>query len=383
MKNNSTYRAKIISNNIVSFILFLFLKVLFLFSKRQRVSSSLLVVNFGLVGDALISSILMENEEKLKNYENITYVIYKEYVGLFEAYDGRIRVLGVDKHKFKFSLIYKYNFIKQLRKQNYKTAVNLTAARSISSDSLTMLAGAKSTLCLKLDTENIVKIGKNYFDELYTRIIKIESSNEYLKNVEAIRYLSKFNNINEIDFFNKNTFKKNNRIYLNSPLPKIVIAPFSSEANRDWPLNNYSNLIKQLQREYSIIILTSPLQVNRKKQILDLVGDTNIHLENELLRLAELPQVIMEADCFIGGDSGMTHLALKLNIPLVAIIGGGNHSRYFPYKESAKFRYLFYDLECFNCEWDCYQEEQYCITNVTVDQVLENAKLLLTKDNCN
>lgn len=361
-------------DNIFSALLFHLYKIIFALSYKKKDSSSLLLVNLGLIGDIIISSIIFENESKFKKYSKITYLIYDKYIDLFSSYDGNIDIIGVSKAKFKYSLIYKYKFLKKLRNAEYGTSVNLTAGRAISSDTLTLLSGANITYALNLDAKGIVKHFKDYFDSLYTEILYSSSFNEYEKNIYALKQLCKSD---DIKFFNERTFQRITIKEFNTELPILVLAPFTSEANRDWSKQNYIELIKKLQKEFYIIILASEEQEKKVTEIFNSVTNENIFRDKTEFKLSELPSVIAQANCFIGADSGMTHLALKMNRPLVGIIGGGNFNRYFPYGESSKFIYLFHELECFNCEWRCYKDEQYCITNINVQKVYDSVKSLV------
>ena len=99
------------------------------------------------------------------------------------------------------------------------------------------------------------------------------------------------------------------------------------------------------------------------------------------LELYEIPFLVKYAKLFIGQDSGLTHIAFKLGVPLIAIIGGGEFGRFFPYRESEKVRFLYSKMDCFLCHWECKKKEMFCMTDIAPNILLNEAnKLLLVKN---
>jgi len=132
-----------------------------------------------------------------------------------------------------------------------------------------------------------------------------------------------------------------------------------------------------LQIDYYVILIASIEQRNSLCKIVKHLNKKNLKVYDGTLKLGSLPQVIANSDLFIGGDSGMTHLALKLKKSLIAIIGGGNYGRFLPYKSSEEFNFLFKNIDCFNCEWNCIHPEKYCITEVSYESVYSKVRQLL------
>jgi ADP-heptose:LPS heptosyltransferase len=320
----------------------------------------------GNMGDTLVSSIIFENIDSLKIYGKITFLISDDCLDLFQSYNGVTEIIGLNKRKFKYSIIYKIKILLRLNNEGFLYGFNLTPARTISDDSLVLLSGSKFSYALDLNSKVIIKLFRNYIDRQFTKIMGAGHFNEYEKNFEVIKFLSKSGSNN---FFNQKTFIISNNKLIISDLPKILIAPFSSNRNRDWPISHYTELIAKLQKNYFIIPLASKTQLSFLRYILGSIDKTNIYDTGNIFQLKELPQLMSEVDLFLGGDSGMTHLALKLDKSFIAIIGGGNFGRFFPYKISPRFNYLYHKIDCFNCEWKCIQKEQYCITKVSVDDV--------------
>lgn len=80
--------------------------------------------------------------------------------------------------------------------------------------------------------------------------------------------------------------------------------------------------------------------------------------------------VLAKAACYLGNDTGPTHLAQAYDIPGVAIFGGGvTWQRYAPW--AAGSIGLVHPLPCFGCNWDCFLGRGLCVDSVSVKAVCE------------
>lgn len=70
--------------------------------------------------------------------------------------------------------------------------------------------------------------------------------------------------------------------------------------------------------------------------------------ENSLPTLAAL---LADSTLFLGNDTGAMHLAAALDVPVVAIFGGGTWPRFTPVARCGVA--LVQPLPCFGCGWDC------------------------------
>ena len=92
----------------------------------------------------------------------------------------------------------------------------------------------------------------------------------------------------------------------------VVFAPFSSDAKREWSHHHWRTLVGLLHAAgYSTACLTPP------KRPWKFGGTLDLH-DVSAERMAG---VLLNAACYVGGDSGPAHLAGALGVPAV-VLGG-------------------------------------------------------------
>lgn len=344
--------------------------------KVSHQNNSLLLINTGEIGDLVISSILLENSDIFSDYIKVQFLIKEQYLELFQDYNGKVEFIGYNYHKYKYSFFYKFKFLSKLRKEGFNICIHLTAARGILNEEITHLVGASEIIALNSFWEYLGKHLGRYFDRKYTIIIARDILNEYDKHFELMKYLG--SNDSKVVFNNGITFdEKESSEYAKFEDFKeaIVIAPFSSLMNRNWKHEYFFEIIKRLRIKHKIVLLGSK---NQKKKLENLYeNDANIKVLAGKLKLNEIPSFIKNTKLYIGLDSGITHIALKMGIPLVAIIGGGEFGRFFPYKESEEVKFLYHSMDCFLCHWECSKDQMFCLTEITPQDVIKEINKLL------
>jgi len=211
-------------------------------------------------------------------------------------------------------------------------------------------------------------------DREYDGMLYKEKANEYDKHIELLKGI----NIDK----NKNITVENKKVFnVIRPIPNLIkgefitLAPLSSDIKRSWGLENYKSLCEKLSSKYKIVLLGSENEKDKLEFIKN--GNENILNTGGMYNISDLPSIIKKSVLYIGNDSGLTHIALKLDVPLIAIIGGGNYGKFFPLEEeNPKVVYLYDEMDCFGCDWNCIYKERFCLTNVTLDEVVSALTLL-------
>ena len=164
--------------------------------------------------------------------------------------------------------------------------------------------------------------------------------------------------------------------------PLVVIHPGSGgfSTARRWAAQNFAYVADKLAKQGAKIIIVGTASDNTASVIgtmthkaTDLTGKTSLH---------QLTALLKEADLYIGGDSGVTHLATASDIPMVTIFGPTNASAWGPQGEERITHQA--QLACTPCAYIGHAvglrqgcEARTCLQLVTPEQVLTSAQSLL------
>lgn len=159
---------------------------------------------------------------------------------------------------------------------------------------------------------------------------------------------------------------------------KIVIHPGAGYPSKRWEAQKFLELARRiLERKLGVPIfigtktekdLLGFLEGKLDEGIVDLMGKTS---------LGELLAVLGQADLYVGNDSGPSHLAALLGDRLVVIFSGTNDFRkWAPWSPHLKI--VNHPVPCSPCEEKvCPLEEQYCLKDISVAQVLSAVEEML------
>jgi hypothetical protein len=139
--------------------------------------------------------------------------------------------------------------------------------------------------------------------------------------------------------------------------------------------NQASALIKRLYFKHglkSILIGTPPEQtdLDRVAAIANETGAISTVWIGQPGSLSGLLGLISTAKLYVGCDTGPMHFAAALEVPVLAIFGGGTFPRFLPRVRHAQV--LTQYLPCFGCDWNCPFERSLCIDRVD-SKALEDA----------
>lgn len=365
--------------NIVSLLMFLFLKIFFR-KKTVREGKNIIFYNSEKIGDLMVSSVILENDDIMNKESDIYFVIKDKYSELFKDYNGRVKIVKYNYRLYKWFIPYRFSFLIKLRKLEAREFYNLTPARGMLNDEISILSGANRTVALS-NRGKYLKGTAGITDKFYDDIIFPEIKNEYEKHFNLLKSFNADEDEKEIFFGNKKTFgitDSNYLIYKNEVRKNeyVVISPLSTEPDRVWDAEKFKKLCAELSKEIKIVLEGSPAEKSNLEYIRN--GNDNIIVDTS--PLGELPGIIGNCRLFIGGDSGLTHIALKLGKPLLALLDGGYFNRYFPYRENDKNNnYIYKIMDCFECGFDCIYDKKLCITNIEFEEVLNKAKDIINK----
>lgn len=133
--------------------------------------------------------------------------------------------------------------------------------------------------------------------------------------------------------------------------PYICVAPGAAHATKQWPVEYYIELLKQIKK-FQIVLLGGAAETETAKQIADeitcinLVGETNF---------AQTANLLASAKGLVCNDSSIMHLAYGLSVPTVVFFG--STSQQFGFAPQADFVKIveIAELACRPCSHIGYQ----------------------------
>jgi heptosyltransferase-3 len=120
----------------------------------------------------------------------------------------------------------------------------------------------------------------------------------------------------------------------------IAIHPGSGGAQKCWPTQCFATVIKWLwslnglgRHSHSVLLLAGPADQERVHDILDSIGyPPELAMLKVLVDapLLEVAQQLQQCRCYLGNDSGITHLAAMLGVPTIALFGPSDPAIWHP-----------------------------------------------------
>jgi len=162
-------------------------------------------------------------------------------------------------------------------------------------------------------------------------------------------------------------------------------AGFANVRLKTWPAERFATAIAHLQSTHHLPTLLIG-QESERAYLTDLraaaiaaIGDEAraprlwLGREDDLPTLAAL---IASSTLYFGNDTGAMHLAAAVDVPVVAIFGGGTWPRFVP--AARRGVAVVHPLPCFGCGWDCAFGDAPCLGEITAGDSI--AALNLTVD---
>ncbi len=155
----------------------------------------------------------------------------------------------------------------------------------------------------------------------------------------------------------------------------IVISPGARSLIKRWGKENFCGLCNNLPAGFKIILIgdqkdlpvSEYITTNVKVPVLDLTGKTSLLAAAALLKKASL---------LITNDSANLHLASYQNVPIVAIFGPTDDSKYGPWSENC--RVVKKEIFCRPCmKAQCCSGTLACLQCVKVEDVLRQVNEIL------
>jgi heptosyltransferase-3 len=156
-----------------------------------------------------------------------------------------------------------------------------------------------------------------------------------------------------------------------------VIQPASKFGTKQWPANRFGTVAEFIDRNYGLrIILTgSQKETEILREIATSLSVPPIVMDDISIR--HLAALLEGASLFIGNDSGPTHMAAALKVPLVVLFGSSDSGVWYPWH--APHELVQNPFDCNPCPgYKCLvYDEPRCILSISPEQVQSAISALL------
>lgn len=342
----------------MAYLLFSIWRIIFSLKKNSNSRKRILFVNLGKIGDAVISSIILTNENIFPETCDVVLLLEEKTKELFEAYKGKVKILFVDKKKYRVNLFYRFTFLKFLRKYCFSEVYNLSFSRISIDDEISLVAADGAAVFAFENNPKLKRFFAGKFEANYSELFQRKNGSD-LENIRAILEKISGSKVNS----ETKVFSLPSRVK-NLPNKYFVVAPYADIPIKEWREENYFLLVKKLTEYFGIeavILHSNQKEIFSKKEFIrNLSGKTTLN---------EAANIISKALFFVGNDSGLLHIAKALKVKTFGLVGGGVWRRIFPYDEKDETEYFLKKLDCINCEWICKFKEALCLSGISVDDV--------------
>jgi lipopolysaccharide heptosyltransferase I len=132
--------------------------------------------------------------------------------------------------------------------------------------------------------------------------------------------------------------------------PLVALNPGAGWTSKLWPTAHFAALGKLLHARHGArpLVLWGPKEEPLRDAVMAGLGGTGAIAAPET-RLRELAAVIAQARLFVGGDTGPSHLAAVMGVPVVSLFGASDGHRNAPWPLAAGPMLQRADLGCVPC----------------------------------
>jgi ADP-heptose:LPS heptosyltransferase len=354
--------------------------------KKPDYKSNILIVRTDAIGDFVLWS---ESAKKLIGYyrnkgNKVTLIGNMNWTELAVKMDLADDILSIDPIRLVSDLNYRMKWMIKIRQGGYETAIQPTYSRALlTGDSLIRATGAVHRIGSQGDLSNATPMARRTADRWYTRLIpadptpmtELERNAEFISGLGAAHFKSDLPHIPKLLDLPST---------LCQPRPYFIVFPGASWSGRQWPADHFAALIREVASATgrAPVLCGGPADRAICSAIQAMSDDAVTHLAGQT-SLAELTELIREADFLIGNETSAIHLAAAVKTPSVCLLGGGHYGRFMPYPagmsdQAATPVAVNFPMPCYGCNWQCSQTHQPgqavpCIANISVNAVLASS----------
>ena len=163
----------------------------------------------------------------------------------------------------------------------------------------------------------------------------------------------------------------------------LGLAPgMTSIAEKYYAAENYLKALNGLKNErLSVVIFGSKSEIEQCKEVEDALSACkqvhSVHNFAGMTTIRQLIEMLKRCDLLLSNETGVLHMATALRIPTVGILGGGHHSRFYPWGDPNINLKADQPMDCYHCNWYCIHPTIRCIHEIKPEQITEKLQALI------
>ncbi|MDD5425405.1 MAG: HAD-IIIA family hydrolase [candidate division Zixibacteria bacterium] len=174
--------------------------------------------------------------------------------------------------------------------------------------------------------------------------------------------------------------KKINSLVFDRSISYVFFAPGAAHSNKQWGLDNFSEVALELHRRLNCRIIWSVLSPDMGQSRLEKQLPPEAFFELVDYPVDELMEIISQSRLTVANDSGLAHLSSAVGTPTLAVFGPTHPSLGFS-PRGLFDRVIEVAEPCRPCSLHgkkpCYRDKRYCFTRIEPAMVLDAALKIL------
>ena len=159
--------------------------------------------------------------------------------------------------------------------------------------------------------------------------------------------------------------------------PRVALAPGATWSAKAWPPARYAEVASRIAERCGaeVTVFWAPGEESLARAICSQAPEARLAAAGSVLDLA---RALEEHDLLVSGDSGARHLAQYLGLATVSVFGPTDPWTQTP--RQGPHRFLRFPIACAPCQRaTCPLAHNYCLSEVTAEQVVEEAAAVLAE----
>lgn len=330
-------------------------------------NSNILVINVARIGDTLITTVVLRAIKAACSSGKLDCLAHPKRVAVLEGVPW-VNFLGVITPK-------RAHWLGWLSRKNWDYAIvyghDAALIRYAARVSHKVIAFAQSSPIL---------------NRLLWRVVPVPEHREQIHLVHEHLLLPAALGIETTDFrlayfpFDAELAAARAWLEKNAPSAKrfvgFQVASFPAKSYRDWPLENFAALGRQILDRYPgsvLVILGGKESREKASRLKERLGE-RVVVAAGLMSLRESAALMKHLDLYIGVDTGPTHLAGALDIPMIALYHCFHRGRRLAPLMRRKLRVIEHPCPDERCT------RSSSMVDITVDVVWKSVKDLLAEN---